>query len=70
MPRYTLNAQNGACAISKHIYVAELQLPDGLRATCRQNEALQIVITCHQTLELEVNTMAVLVIMAQQMQPT
>ena len=51
-------------------YVAELQLPDGLRATCRQNEALQIVITCHQTPELEVNTMAVLVIMAQQMQPT
>lgn len=68
MPRYTLQA--GACATNEHICVAELQLPDGLRATCRQIETLQIVITCHQTVEPEVTTIAVLVIMAQQMQPS
>ena len=66
MPRYTPQAQNGACATSKNMCAAELQLPEGLRATYRQNEETQIVITCHQ----EVHTMAVLVIMAQQSQPS
>lgn len=65
MPRYKPQAQNGACATSKNMRAAELQFPDGLRATYRQNEETQRVITCHQ----EVHTMAVL-IMVQQPQPS